>query len=477
MAPYLHLNLATWLFTQLLLLLLLFRNADCGHIVKTLPGFPGELPFKLESGYIGVEQSELYYIFVESTGHPRTDPLLLYLVGGPGCSGFNGFFYQTGPLAFNDSHYNGGLPELYLRPYAWTKTASIIFLDAPVGTGFSYANDPEGLVVSDTSSARQTYKFLRKWLAEHPQYMDIRIFIASDSYSGIVAPIIVQYILDDNAAGVKPHLKLIGLISGSPHQGIELEANAEIEVAYRLGLIGNRLYQRARESCKGQYFSVDSSNKGCEEALGQIDELLNDIYLENVLGPKCVTNSPKPDEDETQSGRRRIRSLQGEKARRFSGLSFPQWWCKNSAYALSYAWANNETVKEALRIREGTVEKWYRCNLVIEELYNHDIASAFSYQKNFTKTDLQVLLYTGDHDLVVPHLATEQWLRALNITTEYSWRPWFVDGQVAGYKIIYQSYSYRLTYLTVKGSGHSPTEYYNKKSYEMFARWIHFYPV
>ncbi|KAI9095636.1 hypothetical protein K1719_026196 [Acacia pycnantha] len=98
MAPYGQLHLTSWVFTKLVLLLVLFRNAECAHIVKSLPGFPGELPFKLESGYIGVEQSELYYLFVESTGYPDTDPLLLYLVGGSGCSGFNGFFYQTGSM-------------------------------------------------------------------------------------------------------------------------------------------------------------------------------------------------------------------------------------------------------------------------------------------------------------------------------------------------------------------------------------------
>ena len=94
---------------------------------------------------------------------------------------------MAGPLAFNDTHYNGGFPDLYLRTHPWTKvkasisfhlmnilthiynvspsiwqTASIIFLDAPVTTGFSYSKGSEDLDLSDTSSARQTYKFIRK---------------------------------------------------------------------------------------------------------------------------------------------------------------------------------------------------------------------------------------------------------------------------------------------------------------------------
>lgn len=42
------------------------------------------------------------------------------------------------------------------------QVASIIFIDAPVGTGFSYAETSYGYNVSDTSSAAQTYQFLRK---------------------------------------------------------------------------------------------------------------------------------------------------------------------------------------------------------------------------------------------------------------------------------------------------------------------------
>ena len=40
--------------------------------------------------------------------------------------------------------------------------ANVIFVDAPVGTGFSYSTTMEGYDVSDTLSAAQTYEFLRK---------------------------------------------------------------------------------------------------------------------------------------------------------------------------------------------------------------------------------------------------------------------------------------------------------------------------
>lgn len=46
--------------------------------------------------YISVGNVEFFYYFVESEGNPGADPLLLYINGGPGCSGLNGFFYQIG---------------------------------------------------------------------------------------------------------------------------------------------------------------------------------------------------------------------------------------------------------------------------------------------------------------------------------------------------------------------------------------------
>jgi serine carboxypeptidase-like clade 1 len=39
---------------------------------------------------------------------------------------------------------------------------NIIFIDAPVGAGFSYANDSADYYTTDTKSAAQTYIFLRK---------------------------------------------------------------------------------------------------------------------------------------------------------------------------------------------------------------------------------------------------------------------------------------------------------------------------
>ncbi|MFS7948947.1 putative peptidase S10, serine carboxypeptidase, alpha/Beta hydrolase [Helianthus anomalus] len=157
--------------------------------------------------YVGVVENEdvqLFYYFIRSESNPDDDPLMLWITGGPGCSSISG-------LSGSVVRYNGSLPTLILTPYSWTKMENIIFLDIPVGTGFSYARTKWASRSTDTLLSDRAHEFMRKWFESHPEYVSSAFYVGRDSYSGIPVPIITQLISEGNEAGNVPYINLKSL--------------------------------------------------------------------------------------------------------------------------------------------------------------------------------------------------------------------------------------------------------------------------
>ncbi|WCJ18019.1 serine carboxypeptidase-like 7 [Euphorbia peplus] len=455
---------------QFLLLLILTNSAIGGENVTSLPGYDGDLPFTLETGYTSVGDVEFFYFFVHSENNPALDPILLYINGGPGCSSLNGFFYQIGPLKFDLDSYTGGLPSLLYTDDSWSKTVNILFLDAPVGAGFSYATTQEAWNSTDTETAAQVTEFLRNWLTNHTEYQTNPIYVGSDSYAGMYTPMISQNILDGNNAGLEPIINLIGMSLGCPHTDTVVETNAKIPFAHRLALISDAMYSTAYSSCNGSYADVDESNADCVEAIDAIDQCIELISPQNVLEPECSFLSPGEKE---KALRRTLKAIRGNIIQPPNNLG--ELYCHNYQYLFSDIWTNYKSVQEALHVRPGTIGEFHRCNISVT--YTVDIDSVLAYHENLTTQGLQVLVFSGDHDMVMPHNGIEKWINSLDLTVDTAWRPWFTNGQVAGYTRRYTNDGYRLTYVTIKGAGHSPQEYERKTCYDMFHRWVRYYPI
>ncbi|XP_062159462.1 serine carboxypeptidase-like 13 [Alnus glutinosa] len=455
---------------RLLLLLLVFSVAaasasNTSTIVTALPGY-GELPFTLETGYIGVGDNEtvqLFYYFVESQRSPSRDPLLFWITGGPGCSSLAGFFFESGPLTFTLGNYNGSLPALQDNPWAWTQSLNIIYLDAPVGAGFSYSESQEGYEMDDYKFVAQAYEFLIKWLDLHPQFLENQLYVGGDSYSGIPIPMIVQQIVIGNEGGTVPLLNLKGYVLGNPVTDSFTDMNARVPYAHRLTLISDQLYKSAKTSCNGNYVNIDATNYDCTSDVAAISKLTNDINLVHILEPYCSNAMPAPNED--------VESVQ----RYLSKVSSPSLWCRSYNHMLCYIWANNKGVQEALGVRQGTKTFWQYCNTTLA--YTKDVTNVVGYHRNLTNADLRFLIYSGDHDMSIPHIGTQEWINSLGLSTDESWRVWSLGGQTTGYtkKLINEYFT--LTFVTVKGAGHFAAEYMVKECAAMIDRWMAYFPI
>lgn len=263
-------------------------------------------------------------------------------------------------------------------------------------------------------------------------------------------------------------MNLKGCLVGNPFTDqSNFDGPSKIPFAHRMALISDQMYKSYKKSCRGGDNRHQSIQ--CRNSLDAIDECVKDISEFHVLEPRCAYASPHQYNVlklKTSLGVQKMQQLPDFTAEGLH-LSEISTECRTMLYTLSRIWANNATVREALGIHKGTVPLWLRCNTDIP--YLKDIKSSVKYHLDVTTKGYKSLVYSGDHDMGVPYIGTQSWIRSLNFSIVDDWRPWYVDGQVAGYTVLYSN---NLTFATVKGAGHTAPEYMPRQCLAMLSRWL-----
>ncbi|XP_022883552.1 serine carboxypeptidase-like 45 [Olea europaea var. sylvestris] len=176
--------------------------------ITKLPGQP-TLQFQQFAGYVTVDdrkQRALFYYFVEAEKDPSSKPLVLWLNGGPGCSSIGvGAFSENGPLRPNGQ-------VLDRNEYSWNREANMLYLDTPIGVGFSYStNTSEYGTVNDEVTARDNIFFLQRWFLKFPQYAHSPLFITGESYAGHYVPQLAKLMIKFNKKKMVFNLKGIAV--------------------------------------------------------------------------------------------------------------------------------------------------------------------------------------------------------------------------------------------------------------------------
>ncbi|CAM0903456.1 unnamed protein product [Alopecurus aequalis] len=446
--------------------------ASSSKVVTTLPGFHGVLPFHLETGYVEVDEfdgTELFYYFIKSEAGGENDPFLLWLTGGDHCSVLSGLAFEIGPFQFVSEPYNGTVPSLQVNPYSWTKLANILFVDTPVGAGFSFSRRPEGYDVGEVSTSLQLHEFLIKWFTDHPDFLANPLYIGGDSYAGKIVPFVAQKISEGIDDGRSPLLNLKGYLVGNPATGERIDENSKVPYAHGVGIISDQLYETITGHCKGEDYK-NPTNALCAQALDKFNSIISEVRPAQILLDKCGLASTGPG-TEIDGARRKI-LIQEDGTEMGKRLKHPPPSptvdCETYGTYLSYFWANGESTRDALGIKDGTVEEWVRCHSG-DVPYTRDISSSLMYHRNVTTNGYRALVYSGDHDMVVPFLGTQAWVRSLGFPIVDDWRAWHLHGQSAGFTI---TYSNNMTFATVKGAGHTAPEFEPERCFAMFSRWI-----
>lgn len=151
------------------------------------------------SGYLSVGTNEnMWFWFFEARNSPSTAPLATWFNGGPGCSSMIGLFQENGPCQFYkgastpslnkysfNNNVNSKSPPAQTTSRTVNNDISVLYIDQPVGVGFSYGNDT---VTSTVTAAPYVWKLLQAFYAQFPQYQNRDFGIFTESYGGHYGP-------------------------------------------------------------------------------------------------------------------------------------------------------------------------------------------------------------------------------------------------------------------------------------------------
>ncbi|XP_047312941.1 serine carboxypeptidase-like 48 [Impatiens glandulifera] len=97
----------------------------------------------------------MFYLFFESRRNKLTDPVVIWLSGGPGISFLISMFYENEPYHITNNN------TLILNDYGWDQISNLIYVDQPIGTGFSYSSDNSDFRNDQEGVSNDLYDFLQ----------------------------------------------------------------------------------------------------------------------------------------------------------------------------------------------------------------------------------------------------------------------------------------------------------------------------
>ncbi|KAF2182419.1 alpha/beta-hydrolase [Zopfia rhizophila CBS 207.26] len=164
------------------------------------------------TGWLDVGPKHFFFWYFESQTSPSTDPLVLWLTGGPGGSSMIGMMQELGPCLINE-HGNGTV----CNEFGWSKNANLIFVDQPAGVGFSYVDKDTPVPGSSFTAAEDMHHFMQLFTSEvFPDLLHRDFHISGESYGGHYIPTLGAQIVSQNTLyPTRPQVNLASILVGN----------------------------------------------------------------------------------------------------------------------------------------------------------------------------------------------------------------------------------------------------------------------
>jgi cathepsin A (carboxypeptidase C)/serine carboxypeptidase-like clade 2 len=419
--------------------------------IDALPGLPTPPPaFQMFSGYVDVSplkdgSRSMFYWFVESQSDPATDPVLLWTNGGPGCSGLGGFLTEQGP--FRPTANGTALTE---NPHAWNKIANMVFIEQPVGVGFSTTTEAK-IAYGDAQAAADNHRFVVGFFERFSNLAKQDFYITSESYGGHYMPTLALSLLEGNLGAV-PQFR--GVAVGNPLTYMPYRNYGMYGTAYGHQILPKPLFDEyTAANCKDTW----PTPSACNPITAKMDDILGGFDPYALDFPVCDQESLSG-AHERHLMRENVRKAE---AQHHSGSGYFPKIYEPCSQAWAAAYLDRDDVRAAIHVAASVPKQWSLCSNAINQGYNMTdvnlpMMPVWLDVLGKARDDFKIMVYSGDDDSVCATLGTQQWIWDLKLKESTTWAPWkFVDaqddGQTAGFVTKFEG---GMSFATVHGAGH-----------------------
>uniref|UniRef100_A0A2A4K7Y2 Carboxypeptidase n=1 Tax=Heliothis virescens TaxID=7102 RepID=A0A2A4K7Y2_HELVI len=399
--------------------------------------FTETLRIKSYAGYFTVnkkyDSNQFFWYFPAMIPNNKEAPVVVWLQGGPGATSLFGLFTENGPIRVRNDKFER-------RKYNWALSHHMIYIDNPVGTGFSFTNDSRGYCTNETQVGEQLYSTLIQFFQLFPELQQNKFFVTGESYGGKYVPALAYTIHKKNpTAKLKINMKGIAIGNGLSDPEHQLVYGKYL---YQIGLIdwnGAKLFELYENKTK----NFIKQGKW-DEAFNTFDSLLNGDMID---GKSVFTN--------------------------LTGFNFYFNFLHTKDYT-QYEDFGPMLQKTAVRrmIHVGNLP--FNNGSLVEKHLKQDVMKSVAPWISELLDHYYVVIYNGQLDIIVAYPLTVNYLRNLNFTGAAEYKTakryvWKVDGEVAGYV----KQAGKLVEIMVRNAGHMVPGDQPKWALDLITRFTH----
>ncbi|KAI0722676.1 alpha/beta-hydrolase [Earliella scabrosa] len=370
--------------------------------------------------------AHLYFFMVKARRTADKERIIFWLNGGPGCSSFDGLMMEIGPWRMD------GKGGLVTQVGGWEEYATVVFVDQPAGTGFSYA--PSNKFDHELPEAAAHFlEFMRNFYKVFPEYKDVDAYIAGESYAGQYIPYFADAVLNSNLK-----IPLRGAAIGNGWTDARRQYPAYLDYAVQHGIL---------EEGTPEWKSAKEVTDQCVEELKKHTavEPVHVEICENVMAAVTMARNHKVNGQDMCLN---IYDVRLDDTSPQCGMNWPP------DLEPVYKYLARTDVVNAIHA-SMVPGKWVECKTRVHtEFYTRTSNSSITVLPRVLEK-IPVMLFVGDQDLICNYVGIESMIQSMTWNGEaglgkVQTQSWTVGGKPAGTWVT----SRNLTYTKIFNASH-----------------------